>query len=426
MAQTDATAHTGQLSPLLKQATGVLAERGEGCYVFDADGNRYLDFTTGIGVTATGHCHPAVVEAAQKQVGTLIHGQYTTVMHRPLMELTERLGQRMPGDIDTLFYASAGTEAVEAAMRLSRQATGRPNLIVFQGGFHGRTMGSLSMTTSSVDLRAGLQPMMGGVVVAPFPHAFRWGWTEQEATEFCLRELDHILASYSSPRETAAMFIEPVQGEGGYIPANASFMQGLRERCDKHGMLLVVDEVQAGYGRTGRFWAHEHFNVIPDVVITAKGLASGFPLSAFATRREIMEKAWPGSQGGTYGGNAVACAAAIATLDVIEQENLVDNAAAMGDLLRERLETIRQKHPAVVNVRGMGLMLGAEIRDADNRPDGDRAGRIAKEAEKRGLLLLRCGPYGKEVIRWLPPLIVDADQIKAATDIFEQALQATA
>ena len=417
-------AHPGHLSPLLKQATGVLAERGEGAYVYDREG-RYLDFTSGIGVTSTGHCHPRVVEAARKQVGELIHGQYTTVMHPRLLELTERLGRRMPGEIDTFFYASAGTEAVEGALRLCRQATGRPNMMVFQGGFHGRTIGSLSMTTSSVGLRAGLQPMMGGVAVAPFPHTFRWGWDEKAATDFCLRELDHIFHTQSAPAETAAMLVEPVQGEGGYVPANAAFMRGLRERCDEHGMLLVVDEVQAGYGRTGRFWSHEHFDVVPDVVITAKGLASGFPLSAFAATERLMAKGWPGSQGGTYGGNAVACAAALATLDVIEEENLVENAAAMGERLRERLEKIRKKHAAIADIRGMGLMLGAEIQNADGQPDGERAARITNEAEKRGLLLLRCGPYNKEVVRWLPPLIVNQEQIDEATDIFEQAMAAT-
>ncbi|MEX0742126.1 MAG: aminotransferase class III-fold pyridoxal phosphate-dependent enzyme [Phycisphaeraceae bacterium] len=426
MNQSQTTTHPGHLSPLLKQASDVVAERGEGAYIFDAEGQRYLDFTSGIGVTGTGHCHPKVVAAAQEQAGKLIHGQYTTVMHRPLMELTERLGLRMPGDIDTFFFASAGTEAVEATLRLARHATGRSNMMVFHGGFHGRTMGALSMTTSSVDLRSGLQPMMGGVAVAPFPHTFRYGWDEQTATDFCLRELDHIFATHSAAKETAAMLIEPVQGEGGYVPANIRFMQGLRERCDKHGMLLIVDEVQAGYGRTGRFWSHEHFEVQPDVVITAKGLASGFPLSGFATTAEIMKKGWPGSQGGTYGGNAVACAAAVATLDVIEEEGLVENAATMGARLREQLEAIRGRYPAIADIRGMGLMLGAEIHDADGKPDGDRAGRIAKEAEKRGLLLLRCGPYGKEIVRWLPPLIVNAEQIDQATSIFEQALEATA
>ena len=418
--------HPGRLSPLLKQSSDVVVDHGEGAYLFDQEGRRFLDFTAGIGVTSTGHCHPKVVAAAQEQVGKLIHGQYAIVKHEPILELTERLGAKMPGPIDTLFYTSAGSEAVEAALRLSRHATGRPNMVVFQGGFHGRTMGALSMTTSSVGLRAGLQPMMGGVVVAPFPATYRLGMDEAEATAFCLRELDNIFATSSAPKETAAMVIEPVQGESGYVPANPAFMQGLRERCDEHGIVLVMDEVQAGYGRTGRFWGHEHYGVQPDIVITAKGLASGFPLSAIGASGALMEQGWPGSQGGTYGGNAVACAAALATLDVIEEEGLVENAAEQGEHLRARLEDLQARYEGIGDVRGKGLMLGTEMVDGDGNPDGERAGKLLKEAEKRGLLLIRCGAYGAQVVRWLPPLVVNRDQIDSAVDTFEEALRATA
>ncbi|ROO28870.1 4-aminobutyrate aminotransferase [Salinisphaera orenii MK-B5] len=413
----------GHLSPLLKQATGVVAERGEGCYIIDTEGRRHLDFTAGIGVTSTGHCHPKVVAAAQEQVGKLIHGQYTTIMHKPIQELSARLGEKMPGDIDALFYASAGTEAAESAMRLMRHATGRPNIVVFHGGFHGRTMGAASLTTSGTAYTAGLQPLMGGVVVAPFPNAFRYGWSEEEATDFCLRELDFIFQTLSSPKDTAGMLIEPIQGEGGFVPANARFMAGLRERCDHHDMLLGIDEVQSGYGRTGRFWCHSHFDVQPDIVMTAKGLASGFPLSACAAPQHIMEKGWPGSQGGTYGGNAVACAAALATLDVIEEEGLVENAAAQGAHLKDRLDALKDKHSCIGDVRGKGLMMGAEIQK-DGVPDGDRAEQIVKICESHGLLLLRCGP-GKQVVRWLPPLVVTAAQVDEAVDIFAKALDAT-
>jgi len=415
----------GHLSPLLKQATGVLVDYGEGCYLYDTDGQRYLDFTSGIGVTSTGHAHPKVVEAAQAQIAKVIHAQYTTVMHKPVLELSERLGARMPGAIDTLFFASAGTESVEAALRLMRQATDKPNIIVFHGGFHGRTIGSLSMTTSSTGLRAGLQPMMGGVIVAPFPHTFRYGWDEDTAAEFCLRELDYILATYSDPRETAAMLIEPIQGEGGFMPANTKFMQGLRERADQHDMLLAVDEVQAGYGRSGKFWAHSHFDVQPDIVITAKGLASGFPLSAFGASAELMERGWMGSQGGTYCGNVVSCAAALATLDVIDEEGLVDNAAERGAQLFERLEALQSAESCIADVRGRGLMCGIEIQDADGNPDGDRAAKIASACEQEGLLVLRCAPH-KNVVRLLPPLIVDEQQIDEASDIFEKAVKGSA
>ncbi|MDC0662704.1 aspartate aminotransferase family protein [Marinobacter sp. SS21] len=417
------TDHKGKLSPLLKQATGIIAARGEGAYILDPQGRRYLDFTSGIGVTSTGHCHPRVVEAAQKQVATMIHAQATTVMNPRLPELADKLGELTPDPLNSFFFSNAGTEVAEAAIRLVRQVTGRPNIIVFHGGFHGRTMGSLSLTTSSVGLRAGVSPMMGGVVVAPFPHPHHYGWNEDDTTEFCLRELDRIFVTYSAPKETAAMLVEPVQGEGGYVPANTRFMQGLRERADKHGMLLVFDEVQAGFGRSGRFWGHDHFGVTPDVLMIAKGLASGFPISALAASEETMARGWPGSQGGTYGGNAVAAAAAMATIDVIREEGLVANAEKMGKHLRAGLDSLQQDYPEMDHVRGLGLMQGVEMR-RDGVPDGERAGNILKECEQRGLLMLRCGPY-QEIVRWLPPLIVNQQQIDEALGVFEEALKAT-
>jgi 4-aminobutyrate aminotransferase len=414
-------ADVASLSPLLRQSSPVHAVRGEGVHLIDDAGRRYLDFTAGIGVTSTGHCHPRVVEAAQAQVGQLIHGQYTTVLHPRLDELAASLGEKLPPGLDALFFASAGTEAVEAAVRLAKQATGRTNVIVFQGSFHGRTAGALSMTTSKVAIRAGLQPLMGGVFVAPFPHPYRWGWDAEAATEFCLRELDEVLATQTAPDETAAMVVEPVQGEGGYIPATAGFLQGLREVCDRHGILLVLDEIQTGIGRTGRFWGHEHFGVRPDVVITAKGLASGFPLSAFAAPAELMAKGRAGSQGGTYGGNAVACAAAIATLEVVDDERLVERAADRGAQLIARLDEVAAGNAAVGDVRGLGLMVGTELVDGDGRPDGALATRVLAEAADRGLLLLSCGPHG-QVVRFIPPLIVDDAQVDEAVEIFAESL----
>ncbi|HEY3753439.1 MAG TPA: aminotransferase class III-fold pyridoxal phosphate-dependent enzyme [Pseudonocardiaceae bacterium] len=412
-----------QLSPLLTQATPVLAERGEGVYLYDEDGRRYLDFTAGIGVTSTGHCHPRIVAAAQAQVGTLIHGQYTTVMHRPLLKLTERLGDVLPAGLDSVFYLNSGSEAVEAAVRLARHATGRQNIVVFQGSFHGRTMGAAALTTSATKFRAGVGPVMPGVAIAPFPNAHHYGWSEQEATRFALRELDMLLATVSAPADTAAFLVEPVLGEGGYVPANTEFLAGLRERADRHGILLVVDEVQTGFGRTGRFWGHQHFAATPDVLITAKGLASGFPLSAIAAPVDLMSKAWPGSQGGTYGGNAVSCAAALATLDVIEDEDLVANSAAMGTRLREGLDKVAANHPVISDVRGLGLMLGNEFRTPDGGPDVDTAKRAQQRAAEMGLLLLTCGPHGN-VVRMIPPLVVQASQVDDAVALWADAVAA--
>ncbi|HET6285562.1 MAG TPA: aminotransferase class III-fold pyridoxal phosphate-dependent enzyme [Amycolatopsis sp.] len=406
-----------QLSPLLKQATPVVVDHGEGVYLYDTEGKRHLDFTAGIGVTSTGHCHPHVVSAAREQVGKLIHGQYTTVMHKPILELTEKLGSVLPEGLNSLFYANSGSEAVEAALRLSRQATKRPNVIVFQGGFHGRTIAAATMTTSGTRFSAGISPLMSGVHVAPFPYAFHYGWDEETATKFALRELDYLFATVCSPNETAAFFVEPVLGEGGYVPANREFLAGLRERADKHGILLVMDEIQTGFGRTGEFWGHEHFGVSPDIVLIAKGLASGFPISGIAASEELMAKALPGSQGGTYGGNAVACAAAMATLEVIHQEGLVENAAERGRQLLEGVRGIADKSPSIGDVRGLGLLVGSEFTTPDGEPDTAKAQAAQKAACANGLLLLTCGAF-MNVVRMVPPLVVDSEQVDEALRIW--------
>jgi 4-aminobutyrate aminotransferase len=413
-----------ELSQILKQATGVVAARGEGVHLYDEDGRRYLDFTAGIGVTSTGHCHPRVVAAAQEQVGQLIHAQYTTVMHRPLLNLVERMSEVLPAGLDRMFFVNSGSEAIESALRLVRQATGRPNVIVFHGSFHGRTVGAASMTTSNTKFRAGFSPLMGGVHVSPFPDPGHFGWPVEQATDFALKQLDYVLQTISAPADTAAFFVEPVLGEGGYVPANERFLAGLRERSDRYGICLVIDEVQTGYGRTGRFWGHDHFDVRPDVLVTAKGLASGFPLSGIAASADLMAKAWPGSQGGTYGANAVACAAALATLDVIEEEKLVANSEARGAELKTALGEVAGRHPRITDVRGLGLMIGNEFRDADGNPDGAAATAAQQEAARRGLLLLTCGPWG-QVVRFIPALVVESPQVAEAAEIWEDAVAAT-
>lgn len=415
-----------RLSPVLQQATPVQAARGEGVHLYDTDGRRHLDFTAGIGVTSTGHCHPRVVAAAQEQVGTLIHGQYTTVMHQPLLKLTERMGDVLPAGMDRVFFLNSGSEAVEASVRLARHATGRQTIVAFDGGFHGRTMGAAALTTSGAKIRAGIGPMMGGVAFAPFPYAFRYGWSEEQSVAFCLKELDRLLVTAAPARDVAAFLIEPVLGEGGYVPTPPSFLQGLRERADAHGILLVMDEVQTGYGRTGKFWGHQHTDgLTPDILITAKGLASGFPLSAIAAPEAIMSKALPGSQGGTYGGNAVACAAALATLDVIADENLVANAGEQGRRLLDGLRKVAVEHPGIADVRGLGLMVGNEFLTADGAPDPGAASKAHAAAAERGLLLLTCGPFGN-VVRMIPPLIVTAEQIDEGVALWQDAVRGTA
>jgi 4-aminobutyrate aminotransferase len=409
------------LSPVLIQATPLVVERGIGSYLFDSAGRAYLDFTAGIGVTSTGHCHPKIVEAAQRQVGRLIHGQYGIVKHDQLLALMERLQSFMPAGLDTFFFANSGAEAVEASVRLARNATGRQNVVVFQGSFHGRTLGAAALTTSGARYRsAGSGALPPGIVVAPFPSPFRYGWDLESTNRFCIRELDHVFATLTFPSDTAAILIEPVQGEAGYQPASAAFFRALRKRADEHGIVLIVDEVQAVVGRTGRFWSHEHFDVHPDIVVFAKGIASGFPLSGIAASKDLMSGALPGSQGGTFSANAVACAAAIATLDVIESESLVENAREMGQMLRDGLDRIAARYPGIGEVRGIGLMQACEFVREDGSPDTDTAKAVVAAALKRGLIMLTCGPYGN-IVRMIPALTVSAKEIGIALDTWNAA-----
>lgn len=411
------------LSPILKQATPVVVDHALGSWIYATDGNEYLDFTTGIGVTSTGHCHPKVVAAAREQVGKIIHAQYTTVMHKPLLELTEKLGDVLPAGLDSVFYANSGSEAVEAAIRLARMATGRPNIVVFQGGFHGRTVAAASLTTAGTKFSAGYAPLMAGVHMSAFPYAYRYGWDEATAVEFALRELDYLLKTRTAPNDTAAFLIEPALGDGGYLPTPPAFMEGLRERADQHGIKLIFDEVQAGVGRTGKFWGHQHSTATPDIIITAKGIASGFPISAIAASTETMSKAWPGSQGGTYGGNAVAAAAGVATLGVVEEEGLVENSRVRGDQLQAGLKAIQSRFPVIGNVRGLGLMQGIEFTSEDGTPDAATAAAVQQATTEQKLLTLTCGPEGN-VVRLIPALVVTEGEIEAGLSRFEAAVAA--
>jgi 4-aminobutyrate aminotransferase len=412
-----------RISKVWSRSATVLAERGEGVYLYDSDGRRYIDFTSGIGVTNTGHAHPRVVAAIQEQAAKLLHGQANIVFHRPMIELTEELSQIVPPSLDTFFFSNSGAEAVEAAVKLARVATGKPNIIVFQGSFHGRTHAAMAMTTSKTVYRAGYQPLVSGIFVAPFPYAYYYGWDEATTVEFCLREFKRLLKQQTAPEETAAVVIEPVLGEGGYVQAPPSFMQGLRQICDDYGLLLIADEIQTGFGRTGTWFAVEHSDVTPDIIIMAKGLASGLPLSAIAAPRALMERWVPGTHGGTYGGNVVACAAAVATIHILYDEGLLDHAREMGTILTAGLRHLQEEYPEIGDVRGPGLMVATEFTKSDGEPWGERAGAVAKAAHERGLMLLTCGTYG-QVVRWIPPLIVQPDQLREAVGVFGEALAA--
>jgi len=414
----DAYAH---LSPVWTHYTPIIAERAQGAYVYDLDGGEYLDFTCGIGVTNTGHCHPRVVEAIREQAACLLHGQVNLIVHKPLLELVSELRPIVPPGIDGFFFTNSGAEAIEGAVKLARHATGRPNVIVFQGSFHGRTAGTMSLTTSKTIYRVGYQPLMPGVFVAPFPYAFRYGWEPEQTSRWCLEELELLLLMQTAPSETAAILIEPVLGEGGYVVPPASFLRGLRKLCDEHGILLILDEVQSGFGRTGRWFALEHFEVQPDIMTVAKGLASGMPLSGVFSRMELMEKWMPGSHGGTYGGNAVASAAAVATIRAMREEGMLENATVRGAQLMDGLRKLQKQYPAIGDVRGLGLMIGSEFRTQDGKPDKATAKAIIHACFDRHLMLLSCGPWDN-TIRWIPPLIVTEAQINHALEVLAEAL----
>jgi 4-aminobutyrate aminotransferase len=404
------------LSPVWTHLTTIQPVRAEGSYLYDQDGQRYTDFTCGIGVTNTGHCHPRVVKAIQEQASKLIFGQMNIVIPPVTVELAQALKAVTPPGIDAFFFSNSGAEAVEASVKLARHASGKTNLVVFQGSFHGRTAQTMAMTTSKTIYRHQYQPLPAGIFVAPYPYAAYYGWDEETTIEFCLKQLDTLLHGQTTPEETAAVIIEPVLGEGGYVPAPAGFLGELRQVCTRHNILLIADEVQSGFGRTGKFFAFEHAGIEPDIIVMAKGLGSGVPISGIASRRELMERWVPGSHGGTYGGgSAIAAAAALATVQTLQTENLVENAAARGQELLSSLLRLKNAFPQMVDVRGLGLMVGVEFQDADF------AKAVQNACLAQRLLLLTCGTFGN-VIRWIPPLIVTAEQIREALAIFEQAL----
>jgi 4-aminobutyrate aminotransferase len=417
----DAKTITHHLAPVWSRSTDMVAVRGEGAYLYDQDGRAFLDFSSGIGVTSTGHCHPRVVAAIREQAGKLIHGQANIVWHPPLIQLAEEISRIVPPKLDGYFFSNSGAEAVEGAIKLARMATGRPNVIVFQGSFHGRTIGTMSLTTSKTIYRAGFQPLMPGVFVAPYPYAFRYGWEAEETSRWCLEELRLLLLTQTAPEETAAILIEPVLGEGGYVVPPVSFLRGVRQIADDYGILLIADEIQSGFGRTGRWFAHEHFDIVPDIITIAKGLASGMPLSGVIAPLAVMERWTPGSHGGTYGGNAVAAAAAVATIQTIRDENLLENARERGQQLISGLKALQSRYPAIADVRGLGLMIGSELRDSQGKPDKATAKAILHACLERHLILLTCGPWDNTV-RWIPPLVVSQQQVAEALAIFTGVL----
>jgi len=412
------------ISPSYTRGYPLVAKSGRGIVIEDVDGNEFFDFSAGIAVVSTGHCHPEVVAAIQRQAAELIHMSGTDFYYPQLVELAERLSKiaPMPGP-HRVHYANSGAEVIEAALKLARYHTKRQGMIAFYGAFHGRTMGALSLTSSKAQQRRRFSPLVPGVVHTPFPNLYRRP-AGMGADEYAIETARHIenviFRTEMPPEECAAIFVEPIQGEGGYLPAPTAFMQELRRICDRHGILLVVDEVQAGMGRSGKWWSVEHTGVEPDMVCIAKGIASGMPLGALLTRAEIMDWA-PGSHASTFGGNPVAIAAALATLDVLEREGR-ENAELVGQHIMRRIERWPEELPLVGDVRGRGLMIGVEL-VADKKtkePAVEERDRVVQMAFEKGVLLLGAGP---NTIRIAPPLIVSKEQADVALDVLEECIQ---
>jgi 4-aminobutyrate aminotransferase len=425
-AGSNGAAAAGSLSPVLGRYFERTWVRGEGHRLYDDTGAAYLDFACGIAVTALGHHHPRVTRAIHEQVDRLVHVSNGLGYIEPVSRLAAALAATLPPPLDSVMFVNSGTEAIEAALKLARRVTGRPGFVAFDGAFHGRTFGSASITSSSLNYRVGYAPFLPGVEILPFPRPYRDGLSEDGAAEAALAALRLRLSTVTPAGEIAAIVVEPIQGEGGFHPAPDPFLRGLRAACDEFGILLVVDEVQTGLGRTGSMWAFESAGVVPDVVAVGKAIANGLPLGALVAPRALHEAWGKGAHGTTFGGNPVACAAGLEVLATIHDDDLVANARARGGQLLGGLRELAATDPRIGDIRGRGLMVGVELtRDpATREPDGDLANRVIAGAAERGLLLLTCGP-AHEVVRWLPPLDVAADEVDEALGLFETALGAS-
>ncbi|REJ11031.1 aspartate aminotransferase family protein [Halobacillus trueperi] len=396
----------------------------EGCYYYGADGKKYLDFTSGIAVANTGHRHPKVVEAIKEGVDQLMHGPSGVIMYDSILRVADRLQLILPGNLDCFFFANSGTEAIEGALKLAKYVTKRPYVVSFTGCFHGRSLGALGVSTSKSKYRRFLQP---NGLTYQIPYADPKNCPDgEEPAVYCVDQLEKdvemLFDHQVTPEEVACIIVEPVLGEGGYIIPPKEWLQKVRDICDQHGILLIFDEVQTGFGRTGEWFAAQTFGVTPDIMAIAKGIASGMPLSATVASKELMSQ-WPmGTHGTTFGGNPLACSAALATLDIIEEEQLLDNSRTLGTYAVDRLEEIRERHRVIGDIRGVGLMIGIEIVDpVTGKPDGDGMMRVLDLSLEKGVLFYLCGKH-QEVIRMIPPLVVSQEEIDQGLAVFEEAV----
>ena len=397
----------------------------EGCYYWGADGKKYLDFTSGIAVTNTGHRHPKIVQSIKDAADSLVHGPSGVIMYDSILNLSEQLAEVLPGDLGCFFFANSGTEAIEGALKLAKFVTERPYVISFTGCFHGRSMGALGVTTSKSKYRKFLQPSHLSYQI---PYAdVKSVPTGEDPEVYCVKQLEKdfkkLFKHQVTPEEVAAVILEPVLGEGGYIIPPKAWVEKIREICDEHGILLIFDEVQTGFGRTGEWFAAQYFDVTPDIMAIAKGIASGLPLSATVASKELMQK-WPiGSHGTTFGGNPIACSVALTTLEILKEENLIENSKVVGAYAREQLLALKAKYPIISDVRSAGLMIGIEISNPETGDvDGKAVGEILDYALEEGVLFYLCGNEG-EVIRMIPPLTVTKEQIDDGLQMLERAIQ---
>jgi 4-aminobutyrate aminotransferase len=413
-------AHMQHMPHFLAPVAPITIDHAEGSWVYGTDGSKWLDFVMGIAVVNTGHCHPKVVQAVQEQATKVAHAQMNIYRHGPMLELTEKLVEILPDGMDEVMYANSGAEAVENAIKLAKQATRRPVTIAFHGAFHGRTHLAMALTDSAIHYRGHHEPLVGGVYHARYCFPFRTPASE-DPTEYALEDVRRVLRSEVYGDDVAAIIVEPIQGEGGFIVPTKEFMQGLRGIADEIGAMLIVDEIQAGMGRTGTWFCSEHYDLTPDIMTVAKGIASGYPLAAIASRKEVWDKCLPGSMGGTYGGNAVACAAASATIDAMRDEGMLENAARQGEKLQKFFTDRQAQYPVIGDVRGKGLMTAIEcVKPGGKEPNADAAKAFIAECLKRNLVIMGAGPFGNSV-RFLPAININDDDMDCAFSIFDEA-----
>ncbi len=412
------------LSPALTRATQLVFEKGEGPYLYTTDGKRYLDFVSGIAVNQLGHCHPKVVAAAKEQAEKLIHCSLILGSYPSAVRYAKELAKVTPGELNMFFFSNAGTEAVEGALKLARWKTRKPCFIAYQGAFHGRTMGAISVTASSASFRARYAPFLPTIYHVPYPYCYRclYGGQPETCSLDCLEEINRLFKYQTTPADVAAVLIEPVLGEGGYIVPPVRYMKGLEQLCRDHDILLIFDEVQTGFGRTGKMFAAEHFNIVPDIICLAKGMASGFPLAAVAASKEFMGDWTEGAHGTTFGGNPVSCAAGLALLEVFREENILVKCNERGSYFKKVLQGLKNKYPVIGDVRGLGLMLAVEIVDSKGQPDGETCSRIIAYCAEHGLLLMKCGTF-KNCIRFMTPLNISRAALDEGISIFRDALK---